>query len=51
MTPEQEVQRYIATGEHDPLHAAWPGRNILEQMQAGDDGLRAALACRYNSLV
>ena len=43
MTPEQEVQRYIATGEHDCLHAAWPGRNILEQMQAGEDGLRAAL--------
>lgn len=43
MTPEQEVQRYIATGEHDCLHATWPGRNILEQMHAGEDGLRAAL--------
>lgn len=43
MTSEQEVKRYIATGEHDPLHAAWPGRNVLEQTHAGDDGLRAAL--------
>jgi hypothetical protein len=43
MTPEQEAQRYITTGEHDPLHGAWPGRNALEQMQAGEDGLRAAL--------
>jgi hypothetical protein len=43
MTPEQEVQRYIATGEHDCLHAAWPGSNLLEQMHAGEDGLRSAL--------
>lgn len=43
MTCEQEIQRYIATGEHDPLHAAWPGRNVLEQTHAGDDGLRGAL--------
>jgi len=43
MTSELEVKRYIATGEHDPLHAAWPGRNLLEQAHAGEDGLRAAL--------
>jgi hypothetical protein len=43
MTPEQEVRRYIATGEHDPLHAAWPGRTVLEQTHAGEDGLRGAL--------
>ena len=43
MTSEIEVERYIATGEHDPLHAAWPGHGVLEQTQAGEDGLRAAL--------
>jgi hypothetical protein len=43
VTSEQEAQRYIATGEHDCLHAAWPGRDILEQMRAGEDGLRKAL--------
>lgn len=43
MTPEQEVKRYIATGEHDHLHAAWPGHTVLEQMNAGEDGLRAGL--------
>jgi hypothetical protein len=43
MTCEQEIQRYITTGEHDPLHAAWPGRGVLEQSQAGEDGLRGAL--------
>jgi hypothetical protein len=43
MKCDQEIQRYIASGEHDPLHAAWPGRNILEQTHAGEDGLRAAL--------
>ena len=43
MTCEQEIQRYIATGEHDPLYAAWPGRDLLEQAHAGEDGLRGAL--------
>jgi len=43
MTSELEIQRYIATGERDPLHAAWPGRTILEQAQAGENGLRDAL--------
>ncbi|NLE58074.1 MAG: hypothetical protein GX616_06930 [Planctomycetes bacterium] len=42
-TSEIEVQRYITTGEHDPLHAAWAGRNLLAQAQAGDHGLRATL--------
>ena len=43
MTPEQETKRYITTGEHNCLHAAWPGRTLLEQMHTGEDGLRAAL--------
>jgi hypothetical protein len=30
MTSEMEAKRYIATGVHDPLHAAWPGRNVAE---------------------
>ena len=43
MTPEQETRHFIATGEHDMLHAAWPGRGHLDRMRTGDSALRAAV--------
>jgi len=43
MTPEQETRHFIATGEHDPTHAAWPGRDFLEKANAGDSALRSVL--------
>jgi hypothetical protein len=39
-----EIRRFLATGDCDMVHAVWPGRNHVERMQAGDAGLRAALA-------
>ena len=43
MTPEQATQQFLMTGEHDMLHAAWPGSGHLERMHNGDHALRSAL--------
>ena len=43
MTPEQATQQFLVTGEHDMLHAAWPGSGHLERMHNGDHALRSAL--------
>lgn len=39
-----EIRRFLATGEYDMLQEVWPGRHALERIQAGEAGLRAALA-------
>ena len=39
----QEIRRFLATGDYDMVHAAWPGRHALERIHAGDGALRAAL--------
>ena len=43
MSPKEEIRHYIATGEHDPHHGAWPSHNFLEQVRTGDSELRGAL--------
>ena len=42
-TPENDIDRYLATGEHDVQFTAWPGSNLLESTRLGDAELRAAL--------
>ena len=42
-TPQQEVERYLLTGEHDELLRSWPGDNFLARSQRGDAALRDAL--------
>ncbi len=44
MKPAQEIQQFLATGDYDAVHAAWPGRHALERIHAGDAALRSALA-------
>ncbi len=39
-----EIQKFLATGDYNMLHAAWPGRRVLERIHAGDAALRVALA-------
>ena len=41
---KDEIQQFLAAGEYDSVHAAWPGRNHLERICAGDAALRSALA-------
>jgi len=43
MTPAQETRRFLATGDHDQLSAAWPGRNRFEQICKASDALKRAL--------
>ena len=38
-----EIERYLATGDHDPLHGAWLGQGLIERAKRGDSELRAAL--------
>lgn len=43
MTPEQETQRFVTTGEHDVLRSPWPGGDLLKKARTGENALRAAL--------
>ena len=38
-----EVDRYILTGESNPLYRAWPGCGIMERASRAHDDLRGAL--------
>ena len=35
-SPQQEVERYLRSGEHDVLSRNWPGDNFLARAQHGD---------------
>ena len=30
LSPKDEIARYLSTGEHDGLYAAWPGESLIE---------------------
>ena len=38
-----EIERYLRTGEHDSLFAAWPGDGLLGRARQGSADLRQAL--------
>ncbi|MES2318498.1 MAG: hypothetical protein V4631_13505 [Pseudomonadota bacterium] len=43
-TSEQEaIERYLASGEHDVMHFAWPGDNFMKCGRIGAAALREAL--------
>lgn len=42
-TPADEIERFLRTGDSDPLFLAWSG-NTLVRCQTGDDALRDALS-------
>lgn len=42
-TVDEEVARYLATGDSDPLFRAWPEVHTLYRCQQGDAALREAL--------
>jgi hypothetical protein len=42
-SPQQEVEGYLCTGEHDELSRSWAGDNFLARAQHGDAALRDAL--------
>jgi hypothetical protein len=42
-TTSSEIDRYLRTGDYDPLLRAWPGRHVLESIEAGSRALRDAL--------
>lgn len=38
-----DINRFLRTGEADPLMANWPGAHTLDRINRGEDALRAAL--------
>lgn len=48
-TVQDEIERYLTTGEHDQLLDAWPGRSLIERAQRGTSDLRAALLAEVRS--
>jgi hypothetical protein len=40
---QEEIERFLRTGEHDLLFSAWPGNNLLACAERGDSDLREAL--------
>ena len=41
--PQDEIDRFLATGDHDLLFLNWPGANILDRAQRGSQTLAEAL--------
>jgi hypothetical protein len=41
--PQDEIDRFLATGDHDLLFLNWPGTNILDKAQRGSQTLAEAL--------
>jgi hypothetical protein len=42
-TPDDEIARYLSSGKHDALFAAWPVNNLLACARNGENALRQAL--------
>ena len=42
-SPEQEIERYLRTGEYDDISQAWPGDDYLARARNGHNALRRAL--------
>ena len=42
-TPQDEIARYLQTGESDTLHLAWPGDSIIARGCNGNKAIRNAL--------
>ena len=42
-TVSEEIARYLATGDADPMGFAWPGNNVLENARLARRDLRGAL--------
>ena len=41
--PDDAIQAYLKTGEHDPMFFAWPGNGVLDKSRIGTASLRDAL--------
>ena len=48
-TVEQDIERFLHTGERDVLCAAWPGSGLFEQATASNTALRRALISAVRS--
>jgi hypothetical protein len=42
-TTDQQIARFLRTGEAEPFLLDWPGQNILEKCRNGSDAMRDAL--------
>lgn len=43
LSPADQIDRFLRTGDSDALFAGWPGRNLLDRFQRGSDALVDAL--------
>jgi hypothetical protein len=41
---EEAIERYVATGDYDPMHPEWPGGIVEGGRRAAEDLTRALLA-------
>jgi len=48
-SPQSEIERYLRSGEHDPLFGARIGGNMLECARRGDADLRQALVAEVKA--
>src|SRR5271163_2860230 len=49
MPPQDEIARYLNSGEHDGLYAVWPGDNFVARAWNGNQALRQALIAAVNN--
>jgi hypothetical protein len=48
--PKDEIERYVATGEHDDTIRKWPGENVLDRINRGSRILIEALIAQVRRL-
>ena len=48
LSPQDEIARYLSTGEHNGLYAAWPGESLMARARNGELALRRALISAVN---
>ena len=48
LSPQDKIARYLSTGEHNGLYAAWPGESLIARAPNGELALRRALISAVN---
>ena len=48
LSPQDKIARYLSTGEHNGLYAAWPGESLMARARNGELALRRALISAVN---
>jgi hypothetical protein len=49
ISPDQEIERYLRSGEQDHMFSSWPGSDLFARAEHGRAALRGALISAVRS--